>query len=308
MSFYSWLRSRTPLTHKGFQNRMDLIQQQLNIRFEDLFDKGNNIQSEITALHQIEVQIEKQQNDLKMQQGKLLNYMIKMQHVVDIAARSASENVWSSIFNQTIDSGSWLYDHTFSPGRWAVGYQYLYVMFRILNEVHPHKILELGLGQSTKMIAQYAKSFPDVSHQVVEHDSEWISFFVRNFALPINTKVIQLQREFVPYKDAHQVRVFKGFKEKFQNETFDFISIDAPLGGDMKQYARIDVLQMMPQILATDFIIMIDDCNRPGEQHTVRKMEEILQKNKISYSKGIYSGDKDCVVLAAESRKFVCSM
>ena len=68
-----------------------------------------------------------------------------------------------------------------SAGRWAVGYQYLYVMYRVLNEIHPRRILELGLGQSTRMLGQYAAAHENVSHFVVEHDPEWIDFFQRDF-------------------------------------------------------------------------------------------------------------------------------
>ena len=84
------------------------------------------------------------------------------------SARHASEAVWAQIFNNTISESLWLKDKTFSPGRWAVGYPYLYVMYRVLNETRPKRILELGLGQSTRMIAQYAAAFQDVEHIVVE--------------------------------------------------------------------------------------------------------------------------------------------
>ena len=76
----------------------------------------------------------------------------------------------------------------------------------------------------------------------------------------------------------------------------------------MKEYARIDVLQMIPACLAEDFIIMIDDCERSGEKRTVMEMERVLQENQILYRKGKYSGKKDCIVIASNVLKFVCSM
>ena len=45
------------------------------------------------------------------------------------------------------------------------------------------------------------------------------------------------------------MRIFKNFADTFRKKSFDFICIDAPLGGDMKDYARVDVLGLMPQIL-----------------------------------------------------------
>ena len=112
----------------------------------------------------------------------------------------------------------------------------------------------------------------------------------------------------IPFKEAEAVRVFKGFEEQFGGKKFDFISIDAPLGVDMKQYARIDVLKMLPGCLADSFIIMIDDTERSGETNTVNAMKEQLEQSGISFAVGRYSGDKDCTVICSENLKFVCSM
>lgn len=224
------------------------------------------------------------------------------------SARHASEAVWAQIFNNTISESLWLKDKTFSPGRWAVGYPYLYVMYRVLNETRPKRILELGLGQSTRMIAQYAAAFQDVEHIVVEHDPEWVEFFCNDFPIPKNTKVVMLEREMVPYKDAESVRVFKGFKETFQGQQFDFISVDAPFGGDMKQYSRIDVLNLIPDGLREKFVIMMDDCNRIGEINTVQEIERFLAQSQIKYQMGRYSGDKISVLFCPERMDFLCSM
>ena len=224
------------------------------------------------------------------------------------SARHASEAVWAQIFNNTISESLWLKDKTFSPGRWAVGYPYLYVMYRVLNETRPKRILELGLGQSTRMIAQYAAAFQDVEHIVVEHDPEWVEFFCNDFPLPKNTKVVMLEREMVPYKDAEAVRVFKGFKETFQGQKFDFISVDAPLGGDMKQYARIDVLNLIPDGLSDHFVIMVDDCNRIGETNTVKEIQQCLADYQIGHQTGWYQGEKISVLICPVRMGFLCSM
>ena len=224
------------------------------------------------------------------------------------SARHASEAVWAQIFNNTISESLWLKDKTFSPGRWAVGYPYLYVMYRVLNETRPKRILELGLGQSTRMIAQYAAAFQDVEHIVVEHDPEWVEFFCNDFPLPKNTKVVMLEREMAPYKEAEAVRVFKGFKETFQGQKFDFISVDAPLGSDMKQYSRIDILSILPNALMDSFTIMVDDYMRVGEQRMVQEMHDILHDNNIGYSEGKYDGTKRLYILTSENYKFLCSL
>lgn len=225
----------------------------------------------------------------------------------EINNRQTAEVLWAEIFSDTIQNSSWLSDKTFSPGRWAVGYQYLYAMYRILNETKPMQILELGLGQSTKMIAQYAQ-YKKAEHIVVEHDSSWADFFKNSFSMPECSKIEICELTFVPYKKEQAIRVYDGLKERLGNKKFDFISIDAPRGGDMKQYARIDILQMLPDCLGENFVILLDDYNRSGEQQTVREIGECLKKNGIAYKKGTYNGMKDCILICAEHLRFLTTM
>lgn len=221
---------------------------------------------------------------------------------------NTEEIIWAEIFNNVISGSEWLINQSFAAGRWAVGYQYLYVVYRILNEVRPQNLLELGLGQSTRLLGQYAASDIEVQHTVVEHDSAWIQFFQEDFQLPSNSTIIQLEREYRTFREDDHVLAFKNFKETFTDRKFDFISIDAPLGGEAVIYARVDILELLPEILAESFIIILDDFNRQGEKNTVTVLEEILQKNEIIYVKGVYSGKKDCIVICSEDLKFVCSM
>ena len=158
------------------------------------------------------------------------------------------------------------------------------------------------------MIGQYAGYHNDVSHFVVEHDEEWINFFQRDFTLSEHSKIIKLNYTMKAYKEASAVRVYEGFLEQFKNQKFDFISIDAPFGGDMKEYARIDVLELLPNCLSEDFVIMIDDTERVGETNTIKELMEILNKNAIEFNIGRYSGKKDCSIITSAKLKWLCSM
>jgi len=223
------------------------------------------------------------------------------------ALENANEAVWAHIFNNTIDGSSWLQNRSFSPGRWGVGYQYLYVLYRILNEVKPRSILELGLGQSTRMIAQYAQNHTEVIHYVVEHDPEWIDFFARSFFVREQTKVVNLPLEMEAFMD-DSVPVFSGFAETFAGQCFDLISIDAPFGKMSEVYSRIDILKLLPGCLADSFIILMDDYNRPNEKRTIELIKRSLDEEGIAYEMGNYYGQKTTCVITSEDLKFVCSM
>ncbi|MBE6901521.1 MAG: hypothetical protein E7478_03520 [Ruminococcaceae bacterium] len=224
-------------------------------------------------------------------------------------ARSASEAVWANVFHDTCINSDWLDDKAFSPGRWAVGYQMLYVMYRILDEVRPKNILELGLGQSTKLCAQYAAHNSDVTHQVVEHDEDWIGFFRSNYSASMaNTEIVMLDREMKPFINDSVVRCFAGFEERFSAQKFDLIIVDAPYSADMKKFARVDVLSIIPQCLCDDFVIIIDDAHRIGEKHTIEEIERVLKAAKIDHKIGRYHGDKECDVICSRSLSFLATL
>lgn len=274
--------------------RLEQMEQELNAAYKERSEQDKTVQ---TALRQA------------VEERKQLAAAVEKTRLKSIEGmRYASEAVWAEVFNNAISGSAWLKNTAFSPGRWAVGYPELYVMYRVLNEARPKRILELGLGQSTRMIAQYAAVHKDVEHTVVENDAEWIEFFKNDFALSECTKIVQLETEMLPYKDADAVRVFKGFREAFAGQKFDFIFIDAPLASDMTQYARIDVLRMLPECLSDDFVVMLDDAERSGETHTTAEMEKCIQENAIPYKKGRYCGKKDTILISAEHMSFLTSM
>ena len=249
------------------------------------------------------------QKDLLTQEIQELRDEIKIIRSYVVTTRAVSKEIlWSEIFNNTISNSGWLINKSFSPGRWAVGYQYLYAVYRILNEAKPKNILELGLGQSTKMLAQYAQTNSNIKHFIVEHDKNWIEFFTNEFELPENSNIIQLELENRKFKEDAEVLCYKDFFKALKNRRFDFISIDAPFGGNAKIYARIDVLKILPQCLSDNFILVIDDYNRKGEKNMVVEMEKVLQGNSIKYTKGVYAGVKECVVIVSPNNKFLTSM
>ena len=222
--------------------------------------------------------------------------------------RTSAEAVWAHVFSNTVRNSTWFTNQTLSPGRWAVGYPFLYALYRILNEVKPKRILELGLGQSTKMISQYALSDPAVEHTVVEHDPVWIEFFKKQNASLANTSIVELPVEIRSFNDFDGVRAYKGFAEAFSGREFDFVCIDAPIAGDMEKWGRIDILTILPGCVGSQFIIMIDDYNRKPEQLLAQEIKKTLDANGKECASGVYSGAKDTIVLCDQERRFLTSM
>lgn len=293
-----------------YKRRLDAIEEIINQQcgqfrenIIDITEELNNCHVLIDDLRKQGLEIIKHIDDTKSLQEES---SLKIQNICTQNKRMINEAVWGEIFNNTIATSVWLTDRSFSPGRWALGYPALYVLYRVLEEFRPQNILELGLGQSTKMISQFVSMNNTTNHYIVEHDSNWISFYLNNHVLCSNSQIVQLDRTMAPYKEAEKVRVFSGFKEQFAGMKFDLIIIDAPLGGDMKEYSRIDILSILPHCLESSFVIILDDVQRTGEYRTMREIDSALKD--IIHKRGVYSGDKDTCVWASEDLSFLCTL
>lgn len=227
-----------------------------------------------------------------------------------ITKKQQSELLWSQVWHDTINGIDWLKElPSLSPGRYAVGYNYLYVLTRILNDGMPKKILDLGLGISSTLIAKYASSSSaeNVEHVIIEHDKTWADFYQAKHKLTAHSRICFTDLTTKKYQGIDYC-AYTDISDFVNGKKFDVISIDAPFGNKGPKYARRDILKFLPDILEDDFCIILDDAERNGEKKTISQIEEILKKANIKYHKNIYTGLKDCCVIASASREFFCSL
>ena len=228
--------------------------------------------------------------------------------------RNVNELLWANIFHDAIKGCLWLDRENFAinPGRWAVGYNYFYTVFRILNEFKPKNILEMGLGQSTRLIGQYVKTHENCQHNIVEHDANFVKVSKENFNFSSASKfnVVPITKMSLKLDGGGQEGIVIYNENDFRNivdfQRYDFISIDGPYGSF--PVSRIDILNYFPQCLSKSFCIVIDDYNRIGEQNTAAIMRDILTKNNIAFSDGVYSGSKDLYLLASADWAWLTTM
>lgn len=225
---------------------------------------------------------------------------------------------YGMLFNQITQNSPWLTDKAFAPGGWAVDYCFLYTMFRSLNACKPNNIIELGLGQTTHMLSQYATwRYVNAKtrlclHTTYEHDSEWIEFFKSQSHVALNIKQCKLVKDTSVVIDGEtyeHVNYYSDFINLTSNgNKYDFVVIDAPFG--TKPYSRIHVLELIANNLINEehFVIMIDDMNREGEQNTFKKCQEMLKARGVKFKTQIYSGEKEHVIIVSDSLKFLTSM
>lgn len=224
-----------------------------------------------------------------------------------------TETYWAQVYHDTICSSAWLMNKAISPGRMAVGYNFLYVLYRALEDCHPMHILELGFGQSTRLTSQYAAHF-SAHHVVLEHDKEWTEFFSKMLgSLAMRLQIYEAR--LTTKKDINDQEYYAYDSEDFAGAIqclggkCDLILVDAPFGGKNDR-ARCDILPHLPGILAEDFAILVDDCGRKGEQNTVRAIKRILSRNNIEFASRLYqsNGQKHVWVIASKGWRFLASV
>jgi len=220
--------------------------------------------------------------------------------------RSINEIIWANIFNNTVNKSIWLKNTSISPGRFAAGYNFLYVLYRILNDKTPLSIIEFGLGQTSKITLDYAQFNNNAKIKIVEHDIEWINFFWGKEINPNNFEICKVENEHIKYKDIETLCI-KNIKSVIQDIKYDLIIVDAPFYSE--RYSRSQVFNFLPNnIDKANFCIVIDDYNRHGEKETCHELENIFKKNHIVFYKGIYHGMKDIAIYCSENNKFLTTL
>lgn len=217
-----------------------------------------------------------------------------------------SELNWANIFNNTITNSIWLNDKSFSPGRWAVGYPLLYVLYRILDEVKPKIILEFGLGQSSRMFHQYAHHNNEIEVNTLEHDSAWVKLYKTNKIVPANATITIVENQTIKFKGFDTLSI-SNIDKHVSNKKYDLILLDAPYGSI--RYSRSQLLLLFPEnINKNHFCIIVDDYDRLGEKDTCSELEALFGKYNILFVKAIYRGEKEFALYCSLDLKFLITL
>ena len=222
-----------------------------------------------------------------------------------------NELKYAFVFNDTIKNSKWLKEKDFSLVNSAANYSFMYSLYRILNDAQPKNILELGLGQTTKLTSQYAKYFDDAKLTVLESDEDWIENFSKNLEISDNIRIVNLDVETFEYNNTINLR-FKDIDKIVESEKYDLIIIDAPRGfmekdgkNELLDYSRANIWQLIPSNLSDDYIIIMDDYERKGEQNTMDHAKELLKENNKEIFSYTAKGLKTQHAIFTEKYRFI---
>ncbi len=254
-------------------------------------------------------------NLLKYYLRKFLRYI---GYQISIGNNIQNDLYYSAIFNQVTMGSEWLKDKSFAPGHMAVDYCYLYTMYRALDFFRPTNILDIGLGQTTRMFAQYEKwmngreNTGNVQLVSVEHDLNWTDFVVRQYNFTHEIHLFKLLIS-VPYQLAKDIvekraNIYDGLGTwLIQKAPFDFVSVDGPFMNH--GYSRPQIIELAKDgMLKDNFVIMVDDMEREGEEKTVELLLAKLKANREKVYVKIYNGAKKHCLITTEKYKFLTSL
>jgi hypothetical protein len=157
-----------------------------------------------------------------------------------------------------------------SPSGGTASFSQLYALLSTLTQYRPARLLEIGVGRSTRLLTQYGSAFAVPSVHVDDSD-DWLTSSVGDAP-----HAVALHAPLAPVSvGAHTVRWY----DRRPEGRFDFVLVDGP--GSWKRaerYNRLGFMTWLPDVLADEFVVIVDDTSRPGESALVGQIAALCAR------------------------------
>jgi hypothetical protein len=153
----------------------------------------------------------------------------------------------------------------------AASYGLLYLLFRTFDELEPGNVVEFGSGQTTLLIDRIKKS--GTSHVCYEHSLEWHASIAPRLT-NCDYRLRALEEVTI---DGHRVSWYSDVEPG----SFDLLLIDGPPGTD--RFSRFGCVDLIRSRVSNDFLIIIDDVQRRGEQDTAAHIVDLLRSRGLAF-------------------------
>jgi hypothetical protein len=166
----------------------------------------------------------------------------------------------------------------FHPVGAAASYSLLYLLTRILTELPVKNIVELGSGESTVLIDRLRAD--EGQHLAFDQAEFWVAAVAR--------RAPRCQLRYAPVvAKQFQGTAYTGY-DTLMPSSFDLLLVDGPNGTD--HASRFDCVPLVDANDRREFIVVIDDANRPGEAETVAALAALLRRKGIDFKLNYLSG------------------
>jgi predicted O-methyltransferase YrrM len=171
--------------------------------------------------------------------------------------------------------------------------------------LRPRRILELGSGQTTKLVWNYCRDEPGAEAVSLEHNAAWSRVLDQYLRPAIPNHVVRVapleRRTWSGPRGKEVTSEWYGVNDL--GDGYDVVLIDGPNGS--RNYSRSGIVPQLPKLLAPSFVIIVDDAERYGEIMTLGLIESTLQGAGRKYVRWEANGLKRQVVFATPDRGFL---
>jgi predicted O-methyltransferase YrrM len=157
-----------------------------------------------------------------------------------------------------------------SLGDSAISPDLAHLILLTMFEERPHRILELGPGISTLLLAKCAQRLGEVRIWSVEHEATFVD--LARSRLELHGLGGQVELIHAPLTDISVA----GKRMRWYDSSFlsridyvDFLLVDGPPSGDQGPMLRYPALPVLYPLLSPGAVILVDDAARSAEKNAV---------------------------------------
>ncbi len=187
-----------------------------------------------------------------------------------------AEQIYQGIFDQQCRKRG--IDEVFYPVGAAASYSLMYLLTRVMSELPVKHVVELGSGQTTVLIDRLRPE--EGSHTAYEQSDVW--------AHTVSQRAPRCSVRHSPLTaKTFDGVAYAGFGD-LQTTAFDLLLVDGPNGTD--HVSRYDCVSLVDANGTKDFIVIVDDAARPGEQETVAALVNVMARKGIEHKLNYLAG------------------
>jgi len=184
--------------------------------------------------------------------------------------------------------------------------------FKILRLCRPQQILELGSGQTTKLLSCYHRQNPSAYALTVEQDEKWFNQLKDQVTHDYRRVALEPKHFQCTGTGLKLTTIWYQNLPELHEGKFDYVLVDGPdhggPGTDHVDYARSGILQYIPGLLAPKFILVFDDAERFGETMTINALDAMLHAGGIRFVRFARPGIKTQVAFCSPEYSFLRSV
>lgn len=187
----------------------------------------------------------------------------------------------------------------FQPVGHAANYSLLYCLLRMFSLCDIRSALELGCGQSTRLLAALVKP-SGAGLLSLEEDGGWAE------RVAAETGAAILHAPVVPTKVGGRTCRFYPLDRLPDGRRFDLVLVDGPIG--TRRWSRLGAVTLIPRLDPEGWTVIFDDAQRPGEHDTIRAFRRELRAAGLDAAEVLVRARKWQHVFYSRSRPQVVAL